>query len=218
MSSVVLSASFPSGERGEAVAPYFPADIASAAAAVAEGVLRSGTNLLFGGHPTISPIVLQIASLLNAGRLVTIYQSEEFSDRITDEVHRLVEVEGARLRFTPRGTSLEASLDAMRRMMFGEDVRAAFFIGGMSGIEDEFALLRDLRPAAMRFLFDEPGGMAARLDQSVPGSPSDSQIVGEMLPAGRATWVLRGRAYASLVLRALQVSELGRPNDNLGEL
>ena len=218
MSAVLLSASFPSGERGEAVAPYFPADIASAAAAVAEGTLRAGANLVFGGHPTISPIVLQISAMLNAGHLVTIYQSEEFRGRITDEVYRLAEVEGANLRFTPQGDSLEASIDTMRRAMLSLDIRAAFFVGGMSGIADEFSLCGELQPAARLFLFEDPGGMAAGLVQSMPENVEPGGLVGEMSSVGSNTWVLGGRAYASLVLRALQASDLGRPEDNEREL
>lgn len=97
--------------------------------AVAEGVLRSGGTLVFGGHPTISPIVLQIASMLGAGRRVVIYQSEQFAGLITDEVHRLAEVEGATIWWTPGHSDLDLSLQALRQEMFRRPLRAAFFVG-----------------------------------------------------------------------------------------
>ena len=84
MTGVLLSASFPSGDRGEGVRPYYPDDIAAAASSVTEAVLRSGARLVFGGHPTISPIVLQIAGLLGAGPRVDIWQSEYFARGIVN--------------------------------------------------------------------------------------------------------------------------------------
>lgn len=220
MTGVFLSASFPSGDRGKEVLPYYPADIASAAAAVAEAVLRSGAALIFGGHPTISPIVLQISELLRAGEQVVIYQSEYFSDQITDEVKRLVEVGHATLRFTPGASTLAGSLAEMRREIFANELAAAFFIGGMSGIGDEYQMLRQDQQDTQCFLFDAPGGMAAIIGRDTSGlSRLDSSTVGELWASpSTSTTLLKGRSYASLALAALREVGLSRIADSNDEL
>jgi hypothetical protein len=209
MTAVFLSAGFPSGARGEAVAPYYPADIASAASAVAEAVLRSGAMLVFGGHPNVTPIVLQIASILRVGQQVTIYQSEYFADQITAEVRRLVDVEGATMLMTATTEELETSLEAMRRQMFTVSFSAAFFIGGMSGIFDEFDLLGEIQPSASRFVFEAPGGQAALIPPQYADRPK---------AASNSVTSLAGRAYASLALDALATAGVHRPYDNDREL
>lgn len=222
MRRVFLSASFPSGERGEAVAPYRPPDIAAAASSVVEAVLRTGATLAFGGHPTISPIVLHIAGLLNAGRLVQIWQSEWFADTITDEVQRLVQEESADLRMVEQRENLPASLAVLRERMLRPPLDAAFLIGGMEGIEAEADLLRELHPHIPVFVFDTPGGMAATLSSdagelaqrdwapaqdAAPGSASRS----------RDLFRLSGRAYGSDALAALALVDL-HVHDARGEL
>lgn len=207
MSAVALCASFPAGRRGEALRPYHPNDIAQAAAAVAEGVLRSGADLLFGAHPTISPIVLQTAQLLSAGPQVHVFQSEYFADRTTDAVNRLVSDAGSLLHRVPRkGSSEEASLTALRRAMFAASPRAAFFCGGMEGLTEEFALAGG--HGAIRFLITHPGGMAARLAGGFDEADEDPDPpwLGAAEP-----YALRGRAYASLVLDALEHAGLREP-------
>jgi hypothetical protein len=204
---VFLSASFPSGDRGDAVAPYRPADIAAAASSAVEAVLRTGCTLAFGGHPTISPIVLHVAGLLGAGEQVEIWQSEWFRDSITDEVHRLVDHERARLIFTPLADDLTGSLLALRRAMLDRPVDAAFFVGGMEGIRDEYDLLLDRHRRAAVFLFSTPGGMSARIAADAepldPASTADRTAAGDGDAPTAPIWRLDGRAYGSSALAAL---------------
>lgn len=226
MTRVFLSASFPSGERGAAVAPYRPADIAAAASSAVEAVLRTGCVLVFGGHPTISPIVLHIAGLLGAGQQVEIWQSEWFRDSITDEVHRLVDHERASMVMARNEGSLDASLAVLREAMFERPVDAAFFVGGMEGIQAEYDLLLEHHPAAAVFLFDTPGGMAAMLAADAPtleiadvpaaSSTSDGPPAAGAPSEARARR-LSGRAYGSSALAALAGLGL-RPQDRHGEL
>ena len=208
MTSVVLCASFPApGERGDSVAPYFVAEIALAAASVAEAVLRSGAELVFGAHPTISPIVLQTAYLLDAGSNVQIVQSGHFEDRTTDEVHRLVDDLGARFLSVPSEEGLTASLSAMRRVMFAKGPAAAFFCGGMDGLVEEFRLAAEV--GAPQFLITMPGGMTAILAREL-----QSPDIGSLVGSGRIGSVaLSGRAYGSLALQALELVGLREPQD-----
>ena len=162
MTAVVLCASFPAeNERGDAVAPYYPTEIASAAASVAEAALRSGAELVFGAHPTISPIVLQIAHLLKAGPQVQIFQFSFFEDQTTEEIHRLVDDLGATFNPIAADCDLNRSLTAMRQAMFAVRPQASFFCGGMDGLTEEFDLAGQVH--SPRFLITKPGGMAAIL-------------------------------------------------------
>src|SRR5262245_6758103 len=88
---VFLSASFPSGKDGEPYQPYDVGAIADAATAVVRAVLRSGGRIVFGGHPAISPLVLQVAAELGRREVVDVYQSRSFEDVIPAETTRLIE-------------------------------------------------------------------------------------------------------------------------------
>lgn len=191
MKLVAMAASFPSGPRGQAVEPYYPGDIAAAVTSIAEAVLRTGAGLLFGAHPTISPIVLQTADLLNAGKQVKIFQSEFFANFETAEVRELVLDHDASIVRIPSGADEAASLSALREALLGGPLVGCFFCGGMDGLVEEFQIAG--RNKVRRFVLSEPGGMAAKLPQS-PGSE-----------------ILRGRAYGSLVLSALEAVGLRTP-------
>lgn len=198
MTRVFLSASFPSGDRGRAVAPYRPGDIGLAASSAAEAVLRAGANLVFGGHPTVSPLVLQIAGLLNAGRQVEIWQSAWFQEEVTAEVLRLVEEEHALLVTVPKRADRQSSLALLRHRMLAGDFAAGFFVGGMDGIADELHLFAELHPDTPAYLFVTPGGMTARLAED--RDPPTLNTSGRPWPV-RA---LQGRAYGALALEALR--------------
>lgn len=218
MKTVFISASFPDPERLEESGPSFPADIAAAAAATIEATLRSGARLLFGGHPTINPLVLNIASMLSAGPQVTIYQSEFFRSQFSDEVERLVNSEGATVHFTPTGRDRDESLKTFREAMLAESIDAAFFIGGMSGIGDEFAILKSSNKRIPCLMYSDPGGFASRLIDGLESDPEASFERQEAMK-GRITSdrILRGRAYGSLALRSLADLNIGvpRPTDEL---
>lgn len=203
-SAILLSASYPAGERGDAVRPYDTADIAMAAAIVVEGALRSPRPLIFGGHPTISPIVLTVAQARSAGDRVHVFQSEHYRDSITDEVWRLIEEEHAHLHWTPDTGDRNSSLDLMRDRMLEQPILAAFFVGGMEGIADEAALLDRRQPDAVQFFFHRPGGMAARVLPAAESHRNDDEpplVWDDVETRHRA--LLRGRGYPRLVVTAL---------------
>ena len=76
--TVFLSASFPSGKRGERFMPYDPSGIADAVSAFSRAILGSNGTLAFGGHPTITPLVLMISRELRVKRSVIVFQSSWF--------------------------------------------------------------------------------------------------------------------------------------------
>ena len=164
---VFLSASFPSGERGDDVRPFDASGIADAVTAIVRAVLLNGGKLLFGGHPTITPLVLMIGTELKVQKAIDIFQSRWFSEQITSETWRLAESEVGTIHWTPRCTSLEESLEEMRRQMFNFVVPVgAVFVGGMSGIWAEYELVGNIRPGVPRIPVTGPGGAAAQLPSS----------------------------------------------------
>jgi hypothetical protein len=203
MTSVGLFASFPHGERAEAARPFSLPDIGVAATAAIEATLRSGATLVFGGHPTISPLVLQVAHLLGAGDRVRIYQSEYYADEITEEVRALSESEGAVSVFTPAADSKKESLEIMRRSMVAE-VGVGFFVGGMSGIREEMDLLRESSPNSRCFAFTTPGGVARQLVSWSLDAEVLANGVQEVRPVDDRLWALIGRGYGALSLHALE--------------
>ncbi len=192
---VFLSASFPSGKRGEEVRPFDAPGIADAVTAIVRAVLVGGGKLLFGGHPTITPLVLMIGAELRVRKAVDVFQSRWFQGQITRETWTLAGSEVGTIHWTPRRASLEESLEVMRKQMLGFVAPAgAIFVGGMSGIKTEYELVGRIRPGVPRIPIAGPGGAAARL-------PSTAEDV----PLGVRGGV-RSRHYpfvASLIVEAL---------------
>ena len=161
---VFLSASFPSGRRGEEVRPYDASGVADAVTAIVRAVLLNEGKLLFGGHPTITPLVLMIGAELRVQRVVDIFQSQWFSEQITEETRTLAELGLGTIHWTQRCRTLEASLTEMRRQMFGFVRPAgAVFVGGMSGIRAEYELFGSIRAGHS----EDTGGGTGRRGGSV---------------------------------------------------
>jgi hypothetical protein len=161
---VFLSASFPQPGRAENFAPSDPAALADAVSAVARAVLYRDARLISGGHPTITPLLLYVASEYGWRHRIIVYQSERFRDIVPDETWRLSRDGYGELRFTPTVGVIDEDLEVMRREAFTTaDYRGAVFIGGMEGIIDEHNLFAQLQSQAHRFALSGPGGAAAEL-------------------------------------------------------
>lgn len=161
---VFLSASFPSGERGEAVRPFDASAIADAATALVRAVLAADGRLLLGGHPTITPLVLMIAMEHRTRDAVHVFQSRWFEEQITPETRRLADSNLGVIHFTDRCKNLEDSLLMMRkRMLRFCQPAGAVFVGGMEGIAEEHQLVGKMLPSVPRIAVKGPGGAAARL-------------------------------------------------------
>ena len=166
MIDILLSASVPLPSRDR---HYFDtADVLSireSIKALVEVVLPIG-RITFGGHPAITPLIAHFVreSGLERSRL-TVFQSRFFEPNFPDvnsEFHdvRLVDaVEGNR----------EASLFAMRsEMILSRQFRAAVFIGGMEGLLQEAALIRELRPNCEMLPIASTGAAAADMYRAGP--------------------------------------------------
>jgi hypothetical protein len=189
LSPVFLSASVPDPMRNQ---KYFRAGdtiaIRDAVIALATLVLPR-TRLVFGGHPAITPMVKWVADQHGLFGNVRMFQSKFFRASYLKDVERFryeetEEVNGDRA----------ASLLAMRtRMIQSEAFSAAFFIGGMEGVEEEYRLVGDLQPGVPRYPVYTTGG-AARLLWENAGAES----LGELRATLRVT-----TSYAALFDRLL---------------
>lgn len=170
MKQFFLSASIPDPKRNPRyVETADTTAIRESVLALAAAVFQRG-RLIFGGHPAISPLVLQTARNLGAEGRVRIYQSEYFRAQIPP-----ANVGFPDFVWTPaQHNDLSASLALMRERMLAEGpFEAAVFIGGMEGVEEEFALFRQRWPNTAVFPIGTTGAAARMLlmahSETLPG-------------------------------------------------
>jgi hypothetical protein len=156
---VFLSASVPDPlrdpkyfETGDTIA------IRDAAIALLTVVLPR-TKLVFGGHPAITPMVKWVADELGAFDRIRMFQSKFFRDKYLGDLARFRYEETEIVQ-----NDRDKSLLAMRtQMIHSENFSAAFFIGGMDGVEKEYDLMAQLKPDVPRFPVFTTGGAAQLL-------------------------------------------------------
>lgn len=161
MKAIFLSASVPDPKRDPKY--YDTADIIAirdAVRALATVVLPHA-SLTWGGHPAITPLIRVVAESvgITGANKVRLFQSQWFSaelptDNAAFEAYTM----------TPREASLQASLSVMRRIMLHSAAfDAAIFIGGMEGVEEEFAMFCEAHPQAKIWPIASTGAAAAIL-------------------------------------------------------
>lgn len=177
--NIFLSASVPLEERDP---KYFKtADVIAirdSVIALASAVLSNQSyHLIWGGHPSITPLITLVLDRygLKMSDRVTLYQSYEFKKFFPPENKDV----GIR-EYTEKKENRAASLLEMRQHMLGDhDYAAAVFIGGMEGVEDEYALFRQYHPAAPCYPIASTGAAARLLYDEHPGE-FDSRLLSEM--------------------------------------
>lgn len=190
-----LSASVPF--RAGWVEDSKPREIEEAILCIARAVFKRGGRLLFGGHPSISPLVAAVAGEYYPPdphrriRPVITFQSEffrspAFAGRVPDETWMMHRMGWSSIVWTPIVASegspdMAASLALMReRMLLGLDEgigqrppKAMIAVGGMEGVRDEAALFLQYRgqwrlPTRPPVcVFGSGGGAASRLLEPV---------------------------------------------------
>ena len=188
--TVFLSASFPSRRRGEQFRPYDASGIADAVSAFVRAILGSNGQLLFGGHPTITPLVFMIAREMRVKNSVVVFQSAWFRSQTHPEVDEITNEGLGQLVWTPEAGTPEDSLRRMRDRMIdsARECAGALFIGGMEGILAEYDLFTRRWPRIPCIPVSGPGGAAAQLSNEGWGTLDLAQVQGS-------------RAYPFLALR-----------------
>lgn len=140
LKNIFLSASVPLPERDPKY--YETADIIAIRDAVIAltTVVLPKHRLIWGGHPSITPLIYYVMQKLNMNiqNHVKLYQSlffEKFFPADNNKFKNIV--------FTENMGDVHSSIQRMRERMFMENkFDAAIFIGGMDGIEVEFNMFR----------------------------------------------------------------------------
>ena len=140
--------------------------IREAVVALAAEVLPQG-ELVFGGHPSISPLVARVAGDLGRFEGVVVFQSLWFHPTEGKDPKSRVPADSLafpRITWTPLADSREGSLEAMRRAMVGSRPFACgVFVGGMEGVEREWELFGDAQARAPAYAVASTGGVALEL-------------------------------------------------------
>ncbi|MEO1137834.1 MAG: hypothetical protein AAFW87_00120 [Pseudomonadota bacterium] len=170
--AIFLSAGVPDPKRGPEYAATADTVAINAAVSALVHVTLGRRPLVWGGHPAITPMVLEVARSLDVdyGKWVTLYQTDFFNDEYPEDNEQFQNVV-----YTERVEGdLGRSLLEMRRRMFSEHgFGSAVFIGGMGGIIEEFNLFREHQPTASLVPVISTGGAALALSDHVENVMDD---------------------------------------------
>lgn len=164
--NIFLSASIPLAERDK---KYInTADVIAIRDAVLAltTVLLPSYHLIWGGHPSITALIAHVLRHCNrkANEHVTLYQSK-FYERYFPIENKDV----AHIEYTPDlGNREDSELDMRLRMICKNDFKAAFFIGGMEGVETEFEMFTKYHPEAKVYPVASTGAAAKIIFDSAP--------------------------------------------------
>lgn len=174
--AIFLSASVPDPQRFPDYAATADSVAIAAAVSALVHIALGRRQLIWGGHPAITPMVWAVAENVGVdyGRWVRLYQSRFFKDEFPEDNNRFQNVTYTEAVENDRA----ASLLVMREKMFSEnDFKAGIFVGGMDGIVDEFKLFKRLQPNATIVPVVSTGGAVlevAKLMQNVDSDLADN--------------------------------------------
>lgn len=169
---VLLSASVPDELAGTPQAQR----IYDLGAAIVTALFDSGCHLVFGGHPTVTPLVHHIArTRAGAKSPIDLFQLERFRGKAPPEAADGAVFDRVHWVGDP-ALDIGADLANLRDPMV-QLARAAIFVGGKTtgfsggnpGIRDEFERFRARHPDDPVYLVGGAGGETARLIEESKG-------------------------------------------------
>ena len=162
MKNIFLSASIPLPERDE---KYIgTADIIAIRDAVIAltTVVLPHHRLIWGGHPSITPLIYYVMERLNLNiqEHITLYQSRFFEETFPKDNNNFKNIV-----FTDIiDNDIEKSLLHMRNRMLDEsEFSAGIFIGGMEGVEEEYDMFIEKHPKALVLPIASTGAGAKKI-------------------------------------------------------
>ena len=160
--NIFLSASIPLQERD----PLYieTADIIAIRDAVIAltTVVLPRYRLIWGGHPSITPLIYHVMEKLNLNiqEHVTLYQSRFFEKFFPEDNNKFKNIVLTDIVDDDR----ESSLLHMRSRMLGEsEFAAGIFIGGMEGVEVEYNMFIEKHPKALVLPIASTGAGAKKI-------------------------------------------------------
>lgn len=158
LKNIFLSASIPLPERD--VKYFKTADIV----AIRDAVIAFTTvvipkhRIIWGGHPSITPLVYYVMERLNLNIQdhVKLYQSLWFEHLFSEDNN-----EFKNIIFVEKLQDPQSSIHLMRQRMLTEnEYSAAVFIGGMEGVETEYMMFKERYPEAVMLPVASTGAAA----------------------------------------------------------
>lgn len=164
--AVMLSASIPKELTGSPQAQNLYTTVTT----LVRSLLASGFHLVFGGHPTITPLVHRAASRLSDDKpKISLFQLTRYKDQAPKEINDQKVFEELRWIGDP-SKPIAKDLSIMREAMV-EAAQVAIFIGGKTagytgdipGIRDEYQRFRQHYPNGPVYFIGMLGGESRRL-------------------------------------------------------
>ena len=169
---IFLSASIPDSKLNS---EYFSTAKISAirdAVIALVSVVISRSSLTWGGHPSITSLVVNSARQSDILSRARVYQSEFFADRFPAENQSVDNV-----IITSKEEDEKSSLEKMRARMFHDrQFTAGIFIGGMKGVVNEYNLFRTSQPRALALCVARTGGAAKFIQGSSNPAPGEELL------------------------------------------
>lgn len=147
--AVFLSASVPQ----ELVGSPRAQELYSAIVLLVQRVTAEGGRLVFGGHPTITPVVRETLKRADRRDAVELYQLRRFEKEAPEDIHD--DAVFHRVHWIEPEGGISGELSEMRDQM-AEAASAAVFIGGKTA--DFYGEIPGLRDEYQRFLAHHPDG------------------------------------------------------------
>ena len=160
--NIFLSANIPLPERDE---KYIgTADIIAIRDAVIAftTVVLPHHRLIWGGHPSITPLIYYVMERLNLNiqEHITLYQSRFFEKYFPEDNNKFENIVFTDVVDNDR----EKSLLYMRHKMLDEsEFSAGIFIGGMEGVEEEYDMFIEKHPKALALPIASTGAAAKKI-------------------------------------------------------
>lgn len=188
-----------------------PQRIRLAVMELTKAALMRQTQLIFGAHPAISPMVLEAARNVGAPPdSILIFQSAFFADRIPRSTLELSDWSAGRLFFTrqrPGDRPYDArneSLAEMRSLMVSPpNLRGAIFVGGMEGVEEEAILFKSAHPNLPRYAIASTGSAALALFGRAPHGFAGSLPNPDILQTGTSYSLVARKILDDMGIHAL---------------
>ena len=162
MKNIFLSASIPLPERDE---KYIgTADIIAIRDAVIAltTVVLPHHRLIWGGHPSITPLIYYVMERLNLNiqEHITLYQSRFFEKHFPEDNNKFENIVFTDVIDNDREKSL---LYMRHRMLDDSKFSAGIFIGGMEGVEEEYDMFIKKHPKALALPIASTGAAAKKI-------------------------------------------------------
>jgi hypothetical protein len=166
LNKVFLSASIPYPDRDKRF--YDTADIVAirdSVRALATVVIPKA-HLIWGGHPSITPLIRFVMDRMNADlkKHITLYQSLFFEDKFPPDNFVFENIV-----LTEKKNTRDESLSLMRSKLINDnDFKVGIFIGGMEGVNEEYLMFKERHPNALVLPIASTGAAAKILYKNEP--------------------------------------------------